>query len=590
MNFDFFLTERFVWWYCGGILGFALLVVVKLVRDARALHAMLRGLYDELAAVDGKIGFANAFEQYNAQVETAFGLAWTEFVETLVLPEPDSSDPIRNTGEVSRYLNDATIIFPRISFGFYQSVPNLLTGLGILGTFIGLAFGVGAASAGLSSSDPSEITSSLQQLLDGASLAFLTSIVGIACSILFVPVDRFFSRRLHLAVDQWVGAIEARLERVTPEGVALQQLEQGRRAVVQLEHFNTELIFSLEKALDEKIAGRLSPQLERLVEAVEGLREDRSSDAGQMIEQALGRFTDAMQERTGSQFEEMASIVADLNRTLKDSAAGLAQSQQDVRVALDQVLTTVRTSMEAGASAMTDTLQQALKDVTRSIADASGQMAERLTSSSTAAAGELAKTGVEAASQISGSLQGLHASAESLERSTRQSEQVLAGMTRFVERLDALRDSMESAHRQMAAVAEPVGRAASEIRASSDRTADTLARTSEVVGRVDALVSALEQHQQSVAGAWTRYQERFEDIDGSLAKVFNQLDEGLAKYCEQVKQFANELDATASKTIGELAAATGELSGSIEDHDLAGVLQELSQAVAELTEYLRRLR
>ena len=207
-----------------------------------------------------------------------------------MLPGPGSSDPIRNTSEVSAYLNDTTIIFPRISFGFYQSVPNLLTGLGILGTFIGLAFGVGAASAGLSSSDPGEITSSLQQLLDGASLAFLTSIIGIACSILFVPVDRFFSRRLHLAVDEWVAAIEARLERVTPEGVALEQLEQGRRAVTQLEHFNTELIFSLERALDEKIAGRLSPQLERLVEAVEGLREDRSSDAGQMIEQALGRF------------------------------------------------------------------------------------------------------------------------------------------------------------------------------------------------------------------------------------------------------------------------------------------------------------
>ncbi|MCY4060328.1 MAG: hypothetical protein OXG44_20295 [Gammaproteobacteria bacterium] len=339
MSFDFVLTERFVWSYCGVIVAFAVGVALRLVHRARVLHAQLRALTDELGGTDGKAAFASVFEQYNGRVEAAFGLPWTEFVETLVLPAPGSSDPIRNTGEVSRHLNDSTIIFPWISFGFYQSVPNLLTGLGILGTFIGLAVGVGAASAGLSSGAPSEITSSLQQLLDGASLAFLTSIAGIACSILFVPVDRLFSRRLHLAVDAWVAAIESRLERVTPEGVALQQLDQARRAVTQLEHFNTELIFSLEKALDEKIAGRLSPQLERLVEAVEGLRADRSTDAGQMIEQALGRFTDAMQERTGSQFEEMASIVADLNRTLKDSAAGLAESHQDVRTALESVLT-----------------------------------------------------------------------------------------------------------------------------------------------------------------------------------------------------------------------------------------------------------
>ena len=576
MSFDFFLTESFVRWYCGGILVFALLVVAKLVRDARALLAMLRGLNDELGGVDGKAGFASAFEQYNDHAEAIFGLPWTEFVETLVLPAPGSSDPIRNTDEVSRHLNDATIIFPRISFGFYQSVPNLLTGLGILGTFIGLAGGVGAASAGLSSSNPGEITFSLQKLLDGASLAFLTSIVGITCSLLFVPVDRFFSRRLHLAVDELAGGIESRLERVTPEGVALQHLEQARRAVTQLEHFNTELIFSLEKALDEKIAGRLSPQLERLVEAVEGLRADRSTDAGQMIEQALGRFTDAMQERTGSQFEEMASIVAELNHTLKDSTAGLARSQQDIRTALESVLSAVRTSMDASANAMTETLQQMLGDVTREVADASKQLAERMTASSTAASAELretvgtatqdlARTGVEAATQISGSLHGLQASAESLDRSTRQSEKVLSGMTVFVDRLDGLRDSIESAHRQIAAVAEPVGRAASDIRASSDRTADTLARTTDLVGSVDALVNTLEQHQQSVVGAWTHYQERFEGIDASLTKVFQQLDEGLAGYCEQVKQFANELDKTTSRTIQDLAGATGELSQSIED-------------------------
>ena len=142
---------------------------------------------------------------------------------------------------------------------------------------------------------------------------------------------------LHIALVDWVGALESRLERVTPEGVALQQLEQATRTTTQLERFNTELIFSLEKALDEKIAGRLSPQLEQLVEAINGLRTDRSTDSGRMINDALDRFTAAMQDRAGSQFDEMASIVTDLNRTLRDSVAGLAQSQQDARTALDSV-------------------------------------------------------------------------------------------------------------------------------------------------------------------------------------------------------------------------------------------------------------
>ena len=41
----------------------------------------------------------------------------------------------------------STIILPGISSSFYQAVPNLLTGMGILGTFLGLAGGVGSASS-----------------------------------------------------------------------------------------------------------------------------------------------------------------------------------------------------------------------------------------------------------------------------------------------------------------------------------------------------------------------------------------------------------------------------------------------------------
>ncbi len=554
MSFDFFLTEQFVWWYCGSIVVLLFAFSGILIYHAIPLYRRLHEAKQELDGLKGEEEFAKSFEIYNSYAKEAFGLPWKEFVETLVLPEPDSDEPIRNPGEVSRYLNDATIIFPKIPFGYYHSVPNLLTGLGILGTFLGLAGGVGSASSGLSSGTPSEITASLEQLLAGASLAFMTSIAGIACSILFVPVERITSRRLHITLDSWVGAIESRLERVTRAGVALQQLKEARRASTQLERFNTELIFSIEQALEEKIAGRLSPQLERLVETVEGLRRDRSTDAGQMIEQVLGRFADAMQERAGSQFDEMAQIVADLNRTLKDSAVGLTQTQQDVRATLDSVMATVKESMDAGAASMTETLQQSLGDVTRVLADASGNLAEQLTASSTAAV-----------SKISGSLSGLETAAESLDRSTRQSERVLADMTNFVEQINTLRGTIEAAHRKITEVAEPVRRAAVDIRAASDKTADVMAGTRDMVDRVDTLVNNLERHQQSVAEAWNRYQNRFEGIDQSLAKVFQQIDDGLSGYCDQVKQFANELDKTTSETVQQLASATAELSGTIED-------------------------
>ncbi|MDE0626997.1 MAG: hypothetical protein OXH99_11415 [Bryobacterales bacterium] len=576
MDFGFFLSETFVWTYCGVIVILWLTWTRNLSSKSRTLRTKLRGLTDELHSIPDEAGFSSAFEDYNSKAKRAFGLPWTEFVETLVLPEPGSDPLIRNPVDVSRYLNDTTIIFPRISFSFYQSVPNLLTGLGILGTFVGLAFGVGAASSGISSGDPSAITASLQELLDGASLAFLTSIFGISSSILFVPVVRFWSRRLHLEVDRWVGSLEDRMRRVTPESVALDQLEQARSATEQLKTFNTELVFSIEKALDEGIAGRLTPQFERLIDAVDGIRTDRSTDAGQMVERALDRFTTAMQERTGDQFEEMASIVANLNETLKDSAAGLARSQKDVGETLSSVMTEVKASMGAGAAAMAQTLERSLAEVTHTVSGASQQLADQLTASSASAATELsevfgsssqriADVCSEAVSNISVALRGLAEASASLDRSTRQSEHVLANMSGFVDRINSLRDTIESAHREIVGCAASVRQAARDTRASSQKTVDA---TERMGGRFDAAESmfrSLDRHQESVASAWAGYQERFEGIDRSLASVFRQIDEGLSGYCEQVKAFANELDRTTAQTVEYLAGATGELSQSIED-------------------------
>lgn len=573
---EFLISGSFIVAYCLAIVAFLATVIFRLRRETRPLKSKLNRWSKKINRLDGEQEFAQQFESYNSGMLRDFGTPWDEFVETLILPAPKSSDPIRNTRQVSRHLNDSTIIFPQLSFDFYRSVPNLLTGLGILGTFIGLAAGVGAASSGLSSSDPAEITASLQRLLGGAALAFITSIAGLVSSMAFVFVERRTSRRLHRAVDTWVGAVESCLRRVTLESVALKQLVQAEQATTHLERFNTQLIFSLEQALEEKIANRLSPQLEQLISVVEGLRSDRSSDAGRMIEHALSEFTQAMRKRTESQFSEMGEVVSQLNQALTDSAERMAGSERDMRGALDSLVTTVKGSMDAGAAAMTETLEASLTRVTGEIAEASAELAEQLTASSSTAAArlqdtlgtvtrEIAETGTEAAAEIFGSLRKVETAALSLERSASQSENVLGAMTPFVTQLNDLRSTIDAALGQFGNLAGPIGRAAREIRDSSERAAQSLAGSNQLVDRLVTVAGNLEEHQKLVAGAWDRYQERFEGIDHSLAQVFEQIDDGLSGYCEQVKKFANELDRTTAGTIQHLAGATQELGGSIED-------------------------
>ncbi|PMR72080.1 apolipoprotein A1/A4/E domain-containing protein [Billgrantia endophytica] len=62
--------------------------------------------------------------------------------------------------------------------GFTHYTPNLLTSLGILGTFIGIVIG-------LLHFDPADIDSSITLLLGGLQTAFMTSLLGMAAAILY---------------------------------------------------------------------------------------------------------------------------------------------------------------------------------------------------------------------------------------------------------------------------------------------------------------------------------------------------------------------------------------------------------------------
>jgi ABC-type transporter Mla subunit MlaD len=573
------LTRGFISIWCGLIILYFVMCLMFLARGAISLRWALRIVHRALASINGQHGFTQGFETYDQVVRSRRRLVhpWKEFVESLVLPESGSDAPIQNTGEVSQYLNDDTVIAPHISTIFYHSVPNHLTGAGILGTFLGLAAGVGLASSGLASGgSPTEVMKSLQQLLGGASLAFFTSIFGITCSLIFLVTERLTLSGLRGALERWVSGLESRLREVTPESIALKQLREAERQTKQLEHFNNDLVFALEQALEEKIAGRLAPQLETLIQTVEGLRADRSTDSSKAIEEMIGHFTQALQDRTGTQFDAMSSTVGDLDRSLKASADAMQRTQVEVRQVLDSIMDTVRSTLESSASTVQEKLSQSLEDVGRTMKSSSENLAQQLGGSSAAAAEqlrdtldavtqELARTGTDAASQIAASLQGFQTGVERLEQSSRTSERLLTGMNQFVDQLNTLRGTIESTHRQIAEIVEPVRSAASDIRASSERATNALRGTIDLVGRIEAALEELGQQQDAIAAAWNRYQARFEGIDQSLQNVFGLLDDGLSRYAEQVTEFVKELDRNTSSIVQNIASATSELQGAIED-------------------------
>lgn len=73
----------------------------------------------------------------------------------------------------------------------YNSIPSIFTTLGVLGTFVGIFFG-------LQKFDVNNINESIPTLLEGMKTAFLTSIIGIILSLIFRTIGQLVLRSVEL--------------------------------------------------------------------------------------------------------------------------------------------------------------------------------------------------------------------------------------------------------------------------------------------------------------------------------------------------------------------------------------------------------
>ncbi len=548
--------------WCAATLLYFLICLGRLLWLVLPVRRALRRVAAPLADVD-KAAFAGCFEEYAETVlaERSLTHAWHEFDESLVKPTEGDTQILRNTHDPSVYFNDATIVDAVVNTRFFDTVPSQLVGLGILGTFVGLAAGVGMASLNLTSDDTKEVQQALSHLLSGASLAFMTSIFGLGLSLVFLWTERRLIGSLRRQLNDWVERLGRCLELVTPEQIALQQLDHARRQSKQLEKFNTDLIFALETALDEKVGKRLVLELEKVVQAIDNLRTDRADSSQAAIEQLVEKFSQTLTGTAGREMTEMATTLRRLGERFQGLVDALAASQQQARDVLNEAAQNLRESLAAGSGAAVAGLERALESVVRELQTASRGLVSELS----VAGARMRESGQAAAQDIAGALATFSEGVTRLERvSSAQAE--LA--PRLEELAAGLRDAgatVLEAHRAFASSLEPTRSAVRGLETAGRRLADSLAAMERLVEEATAAGRAMHEGQQRMANAWQDYTTRFQGIDQSLQRAFEKLMEGLQGYTEKIREFHGELDEHIGKAMTNLASATSELHEAVED-------------------------
>lgn len=208
--------------------------------------------------------------QYNRALQTAMnhirravenngGSAWTMLEEAEDFFRHNTMDGIfrsyqqklknqRESGQllsdIEEFINDDVLAMHSWQSLILQ-IPGTLTGLGILGTFLGLILGIG----GIGFSTVNAALTSVQTLLEGIQVAFFTSIAGVILSLLFNLVYRMawniLMRNLGMFTEEFH-------KNVVPP-VAEQARYREHRQVRQI----TELLERLPKTPGYSVAGHM---------------------------------------------------------------------------------------------------------------------------------------------------------------------------------------------------------------------------------------------------------------------------------------------------------------------------------------------
>lgn len=213
-------------------------------------------------------------------------------------------------GDIEEYLNEEDVD-EHIHKRLLEMVPDIFTSLGILGTFVGLVWG-------LKNFEPSNyeaMTTSVASLVDGIKVAFLTSIYGIAMSIVYSCGMKSeyssLTSNLQSFLDRFHTYVMPTAESESMNILVASQKNQTSAMEQMAEKFSVQMADSFEKVITPTFQ-KMNDSLDVLVNSVTKCQEDA-------IKEILDTFLKEMNLSFKTQFEDFGRALTQLKDAQTDN-------------------------------------------------------------------------------------------------------------------------------------------------------------------------------------------------------------------------------------------------------------------------------
>ena len=208
----------------------------------------------------------------------------------------------RTICDIEDYIND-DLVDESINKGLMSLVPGTMTGLGILGTFIGLTLGLQFFNTG----SAEEITNSIAPLMDGIKVAFHTSIYGMLFSLVFNYVYKKKLGSAYVAVEGFLSAFSNKISPKPENELMSRQVEYQDYQMQMTE----QLAENIGDVLGQKLESILLPQFEEMNKTIERFAMTASQTQVEGVQEMVSKFVKEMNSSLGDNFKELGVVLAD---------------------------------------------------------------------------------------------------------------------------------------------------------------------------------------------------------------------------------------------------------------------------------------
>lgn len=455
---------------------------------------------------------------------------------------------------------------------FAHAVPGVLTSLGLLGTFIALMIGLYDLRLN------ADGTYELRGLISNLSGKFVTSIVALTLSIVFVMLELFSRSMIMRTRLRLVHTLSRVLPFLSPSHVlldiqrggsqqtavlgALQQIGEqqsavlkalhlvGERQTTQLERFNTDLAVSIGSAMDV----RMVPALERLLQSTNELHKVQSGLGEELLKEVGNKISGAVSGAAGEEMRSMSGAIRESVRTLNEAAQAMRDGQSKLVEVTSKIIEQMNQSFGNNSQRLRDETDDAVRRVVEQIGNAAGGFSEKI-----------GGAGQDVATALLGT-------STNLQNVVKECQQIVKNTEATVQRFDGLVTGVSGATQDIVSAHAALKATAQPLQAIAERTATLIGNVDRQVATIGAAADSLQttsKHlndmQGTLSSSWGEYERRFADVDKSLGNSMNQLTGGFDLYAEKMRDINSGLDTHLSKALSDLSSVINELHESIED-------------------------